>query len=410
MSMQLRWVGEADLDRVAETRVLCYMHNRQELAEVRKYIHNQGRSRPGDYLLAEQDGVAVGTATSLRMTMWVRGSPVSCQGVAHVGAIKTERRKGGAKGDGVASVLMRETLRMGREREHVITALMPWRASYYEHFGYGLVERRAEWNIPLSVMPQEDCGGMRFMSEKDKPAMAQARDQFIARGQGDIDRPEACWADYYLRRAADGFIVVDPKPEGGLRGWILYRYENIGGKDVLRVLDLIYDDAEALRRQLSFLGSLRDQYSCTLLMMPADVQLNWMLRETQVPHRPVTHAVADVKVHTRMQARVLDHVRLLSAMSVPQKWKGAAVVEVRETEGNASRFRIDVAEGKVLAKASDASPDLVCSDRVWAAIALGDLPAPAAAQMELIEVSQPRALDVLAAFADGPPPFCTDGF
>src|SRR5688572_3367390 len=77
MSLEMRWVGEADLDRVAETRVLCYAHHKQELAEWRKYIHNQGRSVAGDYLLAERDGVAVGTATSLRMTMWVRGAPIS---------------------------------------------------------------------------------------------------------------------------------------------------------------------------------------------------------------------------------------------------------------------------------------------------------------------------------------------
>jgi hypothetical protein len=131
MNLQLRWVGESDLDRVAETRVLCYMHSRQDLAEVRKYIHNQGRSQPGDYLLAERDGSAVGTATSLRLNMWVRGAPLSCQGVAHVGTIKTERRRGAGREDGVGSIIMRETLRMGREREHVLSALMPWRASYY---------------------------------------------------------------------------------------------------------------------------------------------------------------------------------------------------------------------------------------------------------------------------------------
>src|SRR6185295_18204855 len=221
MSLQMRWVGESDLDRVAETRTLCYMHNRQELAEVRKYIHNQGRSVPGDYLLAERDGEAIGTATSLRLTMWVRGSPVSAQGVAHVGTIKTERRKGG-----VASAVMKETLRMGREREHVLSALMPWRASYYEHFGYGLVERRAEWTVPLTIMPSDDCAGLRFMSEQDKAAMDECRNRMIAAGQGDIERSPTFWDDYFQRRATDGFIVVDPKPEGGLRGWMLYRYEN----------------------------------------------------------------------------------------------------------------------------------------------------------------------------------------
>jgi predicted acetyltransferase len=409
MNLNLRWVGEGDLDRVAETRVLCYSHSRQDLAEWRKFIHNQGRSRPGDYLLAERDGKAIGTATSLRLTMWVRGAPISCQGIAHVGAIKTERRKGAGKVDGVASIVMREAMRLGREREHVLSALMPWRASYYEHFGFGLVERRAEWTIPLTIMPQDDCSGLRFMTDADKSALAAARNRLVSRGQCDIERCESYWEHYFIR-AEQGLIIVDPKPEGGLRGWMFYKHEKTGGKDVLRVIDLIYDSAESLRRQLSFLGSLRDQYSTALLTMPLDLPLNWMLKETQVPHRPVTHAAADVKLHTRMQVRILDHARLIAAMHLPRHRKGSAVIEVRETEGFASKFRIDIEDGKASAKPTDASAEIVCADRVWAAIALGELPARAAAEMELMEVSRPSAIDALNAFSDGPLPFCTDGF
>lgn len=405
MSLQMRWVGQSDLDRVAETRTLCYMHNRQDLADIRKYIHNQGRSAPGDYLLAERDGTAIGTATSLRLTIWVRGSPVSCQGVAHVGTIKTERRKGG-----VASSVMKETLRMGREREQVLSALMPWRASYYEHFGYGLVERRAEWTVPLTLMPTEDCTGLRFMSEQDRAAMDQCRNRMIGAGQGDIERSPSFWDDYFQRRANDGFIVVDPKPEGGLRGWMLYRYENIGGKDGLRIVDLAYDSIPALRRQLSFLGSLRDQYSSALLILPPDLPLNLLLNETQVPHRGVSHATADVRIHTRMQVRVLDHARLLATMRLAKQYKGAAVVEVRETEGHASRFRVEIESGRISLKATDASADVICTDRIWAAVVMGELPISSAAQMELVDVVRPTAIDALQAFCDGPVPFCSDGF
>jgi predicted acetyltransferase len=405
MSLNLRWVGEDDLDRVAETRVLCYAHSKQDLADWRKYIHNQGRSKPGDYLLAERDGKPVGTATSLRLTMWVRSSPLSCQGVAHVGTIKTERRRGG-----VATEVMKETLRLGRQREHVLSALMPWRASYYEHFGYGLVERRAEWTVPLTLMPHDDCSGIRFASDSDRAAMDQARNRMVARGQGDIERSQSYWDDYFERRAKDGLIVVDPRPEGGLRGWMLYKYESVAGKDVLRIVDLVYDSAEALRRQLSFLGSLRDQYSTAILILPVDLPLNLLLKETQVPHRGVTHAVADVRIHTRMQVRVLDHARLLAAMHLPGQHKGSAVVEVREPEGFASKFRIDIEGGNASAKSTEASADVICTDQTWAGIVLGDLPMNKAAELELVEITRPVAIEALSAFCDGPLPFCNDGF
>jgi predicted acetyltransferase len=405
MSLTLRWVGESDLDRVAETRVLCYAHSREDLAEWRKYIHNQGRSKPGDYLLAERDGKAVGTATSLRLTMWVRGTPMSCQGVAHVGTIKTERRR-----DGVGTAVMKEILRIGRERQHVLSALMPWRASYYEHFGYGLVERRAEWTVPLTLMPKDDCSGIRFMTDTDKPAMDDARNRMIARGQGDIERSQAYWDDYFERRASEGFIVVDPRPQGGLRGWMLCRHENVGGKDLLRVVDLVYDSAEALRRQLSFLGNLRDQYSNAILILPVDLPLNLLLKETQVPHRGVSHATADLKVHTRMQVRVLDHLKLLATMHLPRQYNGTTVIEVHETEAFVSKFRIEIEGGRVTAKPTDSSAHIVCSDRTWAAIVMGEVQISKAAEMELVEVTQPAAIETLKAFSDGPAPFCSDGF
>jgi predicted acetyltransferase len=287
---------------------------------------------------------------------------------------------------------------------------MPWRASYYEHFGYGLIERRAEWTIPLSLMPADECRGMRFMIDADKPAMDQTRNRMIALGQGDIERSKAHWDDYFERKATDGFIVVDPRPEGGLRGWMLYKHEILGGKEILRVLDLVHDSNEALRRQLSFLGSLRDQYSTALMTLPVDLPLNLLLKETQVPHRQVTHTTADVKVHTRMQLRVLDHARLLSAMHLPPTQKGSAVMEVRETEGFTSKFRIDIEGGRASAKPTESSADVICTDRIWSAIVLGDLPIAKAAEMELVEVNRPNFIEALSAFSDGPVPFCSDGF
>ena len=78
MSLKLRWVHEDERDRVAETRMLCYAPARKELAGYVERIRNDARSKPGDWLLAENEsGVAVGTATSYAMTMWVR--PIRCR-------------------------------------------------------------------------------------------------------------------------------------------------------------------------------------------------------------------------------------------------------------------------------------------------------------------------------------------
>src|SRR5258708_1073176 len=110
MSLLLKWVGKEAADVVGQTRALCYAPVTQDIPEFQKRLANDGRGTPADILPAERDGVAVGTATGYSMTMWLRGAAFPCQGVAWVGTIKTHRRSGG-----VASEIMRQTLRKARE-------------------------------------------------------------------------------------------------------------------------------------------------------------------------------------------------------------------------------------------------------------------------------------------------------
>src|SRR4051812_31746016 len=107
MALNLRWVDDAERDRVAETRLRCYAAGTKDLDRYREMIHHDGRPIAGDFLLAERDGEAIGTTTSLSMTMWVRGAALPCQGVAWVGTVRTARRQttGGGAGAGVASRL-----------------------------------------------------------------------------------------------------------------------------------------------------------------------------------------------------------------------------------------------------------------------------------------------------------------
>jgi predicted acetyltransferase len=119
MSLNLQWLTrEAGVEIVGRTRALSYAPTFKEIEVYQKRLSEDGRVLGDDLLLAERDGVAVGTATSYSMKMWLRGRPIPCQGVAWVGTVKTHRRS-----DGIASQIMRETLRKAREREQVLSAL-----------------------------------------------------------------------------------------------------------------------------------------------------------------------------------------------------------------------------------------------------------------------------------------------
>ena len=85
MTLTLRWVGQDEFDRVAETRMLSYAPARKDLPDYLERLRADRMTGPGDHLLAERDGLAVGTATQIPMHMWVRGGRITCQGVAYVG-------------------------------------------------------------------------------------------------------------------------------------------------------------------------------------------------------------------------------------------------------------------------------------------------------------------------------------
>ena len=69
-------------------------------------------------------------------------------------------------------------------------------------------------------------------------------------------------------------------------------------------MDLSYDSIDALKRQLYFLASLKDQYSGVYLTLPGDLQLNRLLKEDQIPHRLVEHASARQAIHAHAASRV----------------------------------------------------------------------------------------------------------
>jgi predicted acetyltransferase len=406
MSITLRWVGETDLDRVAQTRLRCYAKSAAELENFKKRLLDDPRTKPGDYLLAESDGQAVGTATHVSFTMWCRGGSFPCQGVAWVGAIKTMRRRGGGGTPGVASLVMREMVRHARDRGDVVTALMPFRASYYEHFGYGVVERRHDWTIPLAALPSGSFETIRYFQPGDFDARGQCLSRVNKSGQCAIERSPQQWLKVD-ESSQEGFAVVDRAGDGEVCGSLTIHHQQLDGKDLLKVADCIYQDTAALKRQLHFLASLKDQFAFAQLTLPADVPLNRLLTESQLPHRPVNHPVARCHPHTRMQARVLDHARFLQGLRLPEDVQGKAVVSVRECEGNESRFSVDISGGRITCKATNATPTFETTDRTWAAIACGDLKASDALRFELAQGASADALDSLA---NGPVPFSHEYF
>jgi predicted acetyltransferase len=403
MSLTMTWHGKESAELVGKIRAQCYADTSGEVGVFQERLANDPRISSDDLLIAQRDGLAVGTATSYSMTMWARGQAFPCQGVAYVGTIKTQRRSGG-----IASRIMAESLRKARQRGQVLSALMPFRASFYEHFGYGLVERRTNWTIPLSVMPEGAAGGFEFIEGADEARLA-CRQRMVQAGQCEIERTPGMWS-HWTSQEGEAQVIGERAPDGTMPSWFSWHLEKQNDKDILKVDDLAFDSIDALKRALRFFGTLRDQYWGVRLTLPADLQLNRLLKEPQVPHRLVKHEAAKVETVTRMQVRVLDHARLIGGLHLSGHLRGSLNVAIAECEGETQTLKINLEDGRATAQKTSTAPDIEIADRHWAAIVLGDLPATQAANLNLIKVHRPAAVPLLDAFAAGPAPFCNEYF
>lgn len=410
MTLKLEWVGLPFYERVALARHRCYSGMSGNVDKYKEAMQIDTRQKPGDFLLASRDGVDVGTATALSLHIWMRGARLPCQGVAYVGTSKTHRRGGSKEERGIASQIMFATLDKARERGEVISALMPFRASYYEHFGYGNAEQRVEWTVPMAILPRGELSGYRFVDESDDPRIIELRSREAAAGQCDVETTPSALA-MFKRAWPNGQSFVDqPSPGKPIEAFVHLLEDRAGPQASVIVDDWSAATPDALRRILHFLASLKDQYTFARITLPGDVPLNRLLRESQIPHRQVDHPVATARPYSRMQIRILDHVRVLTALRLQSVRQGSLSVAIGETEGSVTRLKLDLSDRRVVAKPTSGDCDVEMTDILWASIVSGDLRATDAHRWELIRSTNTAAVDLLDAFREGPMPWCQEYF
>lgn len=423
MTLGFDWRGRSERDRIAEIRWRCYGSRGGERERFGTQVAT-GRMEDGDVLIASADGQDVGTATSLSMHMHIRGKRLPCQGVAWVGTSKSHRRRAGneptknepAKNErGIASQIMERVVAKARERGQSVSALMPFRTSFYEHFGYGLVEYQNIWTIPLGLLPPARTDGWRFGAASDKPAMVACRARQAAAGHCDVETSPA-GMDEWFESLAEGtqlFVQADDDRIGAY-AWVKTVDESdlSDGSDrlIAHLLQPSWDSPAGLLSLLAMIGSLRDQYAAVRIVLPTDVPLNWLLREHQIPHRVVQHPAAACKVISRMQARIIDPANFLTGQKLARPVTGGAIVGVRETEGDAHTYELSASDGIIECKPSARSADIELTDVLFAAVACGSLRASAAERCGLLSTRNARAIAWLDSFADGPAGFSFEYF
>jgi predicted acetyltransferase len=150
--MEIREIGAAERVAVSLPLQAYAFQSTPASDQLVKALERKQRFYDGNLtLVAEEDGAAVAQVDGLPMRQNVRGTVYPMAGVANVATLPRARRRGYAR------ALVNELLGRMRDSGHAVATLYPFRASFYQRFGFvGLPTVRS-----VSFPPQAFAGLLR---------------------------------------------------------------------------------------------------------------------------------------------------------------------------------------------------------------------------------------------------------
>lgn len=234
------------------------------------------------------DGEPRSTASVVEMTQNVRGALLPMGGVAGVATHPAGRRRGFAR------EMLTHVLADMRDQGQVVSALYPFRASFYERFGYvgiGAEPRATLHPADLAPLLRVDVPGEVTLARlpevaADVRAVTEAA-QRTTHGMALRADPELAAA-----RADDRTWAAVARVDGRPAGYLTYEIREYGGE--LSVQRFQYDGAVARTLLLGWLARHTDQVATVSLpLRPVDEPATWVtdidvtVRSRQAPlHEP----------------------------------------------------------------------------------------------------------------------------
>ncbi len=285
-------------------------------------------------LAAFEDDVALASAAGIPMRQNVRGLVVPMAGIASVTSHPLARRRGFVR------ELMRRMLGDMRGTGHVVSALYPFRPSFYERFGYVSVARtRAAVFSPagLAGLLRSDLPGMvAWRHIRDGYAeLRSLTTTMLAARHGFAVMPES--RALLARDLTDRWLVTARNADGRTTGAAIYKIDGNGGE--LWADTFLYRDGVARTQLLQFFARHVDQVDRVALPVAPDEQPE--LWGTDLAITVTTEVAYPSK--TAPMVRVLD-LPGLAGMAVGD---GRAVVEVAGDEWVGGRWELGSDGGKL---------------------------------------------------------------
>lgn len=250
--LTLRAALESDVPLLAELFNLAFPGERTVEERARGLREGGVYGGVESTFLAEQDGVPAGAFRAYRLILHLHGRRWPTLGLASVAVSPSFRRRG------IGRWMCREALRLGRERGDLLSALYPFRVSFYAGLGYTLAGEYHRYRVPLSELAlSPGWERVQWMPRGETGALEEVYGRVAARSNGLVERTERMW-EFVRRERFSAHVYLDDA--GVPRGYLVASFRRgAAGRTVLRVREMLAEDPEAYDGLMGWVAAQRDQ-------------------------------------------------------------------------------------------------------------------------------------------------------
>jgi predicted acetyltransferase len=210
----------------------------------------------GTLFVAEVDGEPAAACQLHPLRSMVAGREHAVAGVGSVAVSPVHRRRG------LGARLIHEGLRHARDRGDALSALYPFRASFYGRLGYGAAGMVQQYRLPPTSFPFDPDGPRMSLArnDDDRHAVVALYRRWIEGETGQLLRTDGVWDE--LLGGRDRAVVLHRGPAGEAEAYCVVQYRTDGsvGERYLDVEERAWTTLAGQRAVYGWLASLGDQW------------------------------------------------------------------------------------------------------------------------------------------------------
>ncbi|HLP16816.1 MAG TPA: GNAT family N-acetyltransferase [Bacteroidota bacterium] len=242
--MDIRTATPSDTEELARLYAISFPAILKTHDEWCSELQPNARRSFNDMIVASEGGRIAGALSILPQSLFISGVEMKCGGIAGVAVLPEFRLRG------IAHSLMMDAFNRMRSQQIFLSLLYPFKRSFYQKLGYGLIGDLQTMTISSAVIPRfSERDDVHPLIDHELSKLIACYDIYVRRNNCCIMRSADVWKQELKRAHKNRWTYWCHHAEGTITGYML-----IEEKDQVTVKELVYLTPQALRGLLGFLA------------------------------------------------------------------------------------------------------------------------------------------------------------